>query len=506
MPAMPSDRQVTRVWGIPRSLRRVPLLAALPWAALPWVALPGVADSARAASHLVRPDGGGSFPTIQAALIGAAPGDTVLLADGVFLGEGNRDLDPAGRALVIRSQSGQAALCIIDCEGSQADRHRGFIFHTGEGPSTAVEDLTIRNGWGHDDPYGLPEAGAILIQDAEPTLRRCILADNYADFGGAILIYGATAPAIHACTFTGNEARLDAGGINCRDQSRPVITDCIFTDNASGSRGGGVLADDDSEPQVLGCTFTGNYGDNGGGAFYGCGTSNPYLADCTMEGNSADTYGAGISGGCFGHILVERTIIAFSTVGPAVGWYGNATVTLQCCDLYGNAGGDWTAQILDQYGINGNFAADPLFCDRVTGDLRLNGESPCLPRNHPMGDPCGVIGAWPVGCPGSGVEEAVPAARLELAPACPNPSADAVALRFWLAPAMPGEMTSVAVRIHDAAGRVVRTLLARPLEPGEHEIVWDGADDGGARVGPGIYWCRLTRGELTRGRPILRVR
>jgi hypothetical protein len=82
-------------------------------------------------------------------------------------------------------------------------------------------------------------------------------------------------------------------------------------------------------------------------------------------------------------------------------------VTLSCCDLFGNAGGDWVVGIADQEGIRGNFAADPLFCDPENGDLTLRSDSPCLPGNHPGGAACGLIGALGEGCaPPTAVERA----------------------------------------------------------------------------------------------------
>jgi hypothetical protein len=41
----------------------------------------------------VAPDGSGDAPTIQAAIDSSAPQDVVELADGTFIGPGNRDLD-----------------------------------------------------------------------------------------------------------------------------------------------------------------------------------------------------------------------------------------------------------------------------------------------------------------------------------------------------------------------------------------------------------------------------
>ena len=74
----------------------------------------GLAASTHAATWIVRADGSGDFPTIQAGLTGSAAGDTLELADGTYSGPGNFDLNPAGKDLVVRSQSGDPEACVID--------------------------------------------------------------------------------------------------------------------------------------------------------------------------------------------------------------------------------------------------------------------------------------------------------------------------------------------------------------------------------------------------------
>jgi hypothetical protein len=98
--------------------------------------------------------------------------------------------------------------------------------------------------------------------------------------------------------------------------------------------------------------------------------------------------------------IVENTIISFNHNGPALAWDSiqPGVPTLTCCDLYENAGGDWVDFVAAQYGINGNFSADPVFCGRSTGNLMLSAVSPCVPGNHPDGADCGLIGALGVGC------------------------------------------------------------------------------------------------------------
>ncbi|MCA9730275.1 MAG: hypothetical protein KC729_21520, partial [Candidatus Eisenbacteria bacterium] len=100
-----------------------------------------VSTGAGAATFLVLPDGNGDFPTISDAMAAASAGDTILLGDGIFLGAGNRDLDMGGRAMTVRSQSGDAAACILDCQS----QGRGFLFQLGE-DDAVLESFTIQNG------------------------------------------------------------------------------------------------------------------------------------------------------------------------------------------------------------------------------------------------------------------------------------------------------------------------------------------------------------------------
>jgi uncharacterized repeat protein (TIGR01451 family) len=71
----------------------------------------------------------------------------------------------------------------------------------------------------------------------------------------------------------------------------------------------------------------------------------------------------------------------------------------------------------------------------------------------------------------------------------PNPFRDATSFRFSLpAPA------STQLSVFDVTGRRVRTLLDRPLEAGQFDARWDGRDEGGRAVAPGVYFVRLQSG------------
>jgi hypothetical protein len=120
------------------------------------------------------------YPTIQAAIIASANGDVVIVADGVYTGTGNRDIDFGGKALTVRSEHGPES-CVIDCQASWNDRHRGFYFHTNETAAAVLDGFTIQNGWA---PYNEPcfySGGGILCQyNANPTIQNCILRANHA--------------------------------------------------------------------------------------------------------------------------------------------------------------------------------------------------------------------------------------------------------------------------------------------------------------------------------------
>ncbi len=55
---------------------------------------------------------------------------------------------------------------------------------------------------------------------------------------------------------------------------------------------------------------------------------------------------------------------------------------------------------------------------------------------------------------------------------------------------------AVSLRVFDVSGRLVRALLeGEVVAEGRQEVVWDGRDDGGRRVGSGTYFYRLESGE-----------
>jgi len=208
--------------------------------------------------------------------------------------------------------------------------------------------------------------------------------------GGAVYCHAGATPTIRNCVFTGNTGR-QGGGAYC--EGRATLIGCIFSGNVAEWEGGGLFCGD--EVTVTNCTFHGNSAEAGGGLYsYG---SDQAVTNCTFSGNSAD-YGGGLACDSSSPVL-RNTIIAFSSTGESIICWGNSNPDLSCCDLFGSAGGDWSAPcIAGQAAINGNISLDPLFCDAAAGNFRLQVASPCAPFSDPNPE-CDRIGAWPVGGP-----------------------------------------------------------------------------------------------------------
>lgn len=73
-----------------------------------------------------------------------------------------------------------------------------------------------------------------------------------------------------------------------------------------------------------------------------------------------------------------------------------------------------------------------------------------------------------------------------LRPSYPNPASPGTTIEFDLE-----SSARVDLRIFDASGRLVRTLMQSDRLSGRQRVVWDGRDDSGGRVAAGTYFYEL---------------
>jgi len=196
---------------------------------LPLLVIAGIATIAAAEVYVVEP--GGPL-TIQAAIDQCVDTDVVELLDGVYTGDGNRDLVLDGKEITIRSASGDPTACIIDCEANGSENHRGFTLDNGETLDTIIEGITIRGGnhaW----------TGGIFCQLA--TIRNCHFIDNEGSEGGGITMQDGGV--IEDCLFAGNHA-ASGGGVSvcCAIGVTASVSRCTFIGNTADLLGGGFRA------------------------------------------------------------------------------------------------------------------------------------------------------------------------------------------------------------------------------------------------------------------------
>ena len=161
-------------------------------------------------------DGPGDFNNIQAAIDDANNGDTIVVQPGTYQGQGNRDIDFKGKTITVKSVYGPT-YCVIDCNASETDPHRGFYFHSGEDANSVVDCFTITGAY---MALGWPNyrGGCIFCEESSPAIRNCIIRNNVACMGGGI----------------GANYYADVQIYNC------IIINNVATDNQFGD-GGGVL-------------------------------------------------------------------------------------------------------------------------------------------------------------------------------------------------------------------------------------------------------------------------
>lgn len=83
----------------------------------------------------------------------------------------------------------------------------------------------------------------------------------------------------------------------------------------------------------------------------------------------------------------------------------------------------------------------------------------------------------------------------------PNPFATVTTLAWRL-----DEERVVTLRVFDVRGRLVRTCVAGERQgPGEHRVAWEGTNESGARVAPGVYFARLDAGMQARTQRMVRL-
>jgi len=290
--------------------------------------------------------------------------------NGIYTGDGNRDLDFNGKAITVTSENGAEAT-IIDCQGREGEPHRGFYFHSGETLSSAIDGFTIKNGYGPLETWSSGTwsvGGGIYCTNSSPTITNNIITGNTAMYGGGIQCWEYSSPRVTNNVITRNSSSKGAG-IYCYKYCSATISNNTITENVAGWGGGGVQIDMFSSAEVVNNVIAENSAQWKGGGIY-CGNSSPMIINNTIAANSSQREGGGTYiWGNASPIIVNTILWGDSPEEIVLGGRGSITITYSCVQ------GSWPGA--------GNINADPLFLDAANADYHLQASSPCIDAGEP---------------------------------------------------------------------------------------------------------------------------
>jgi len=338
--------------------------------------------------------------SIQAVIDAAVDGDVVLVADGTYTGDGNRDIDLKGKAITVTSENGPDA-CIIDCEGQGG----GFYLHNKEDNTSIIRGFTITNGY-----LERPGSGIQCSRGSSPIIENCVINRCTSEIGGGG-IYCGYRTSVQDCIIKGNKGGVaciygeamisnctvtenyDRPGILCAmgrptiehstisknncgivlaASSKAIIKDCIISANIAKEEhnygiGAGIFCGTGSSPTISSAVIVGNFAEFGGGGIC-CNLSSPKINNCTIAHNKAGICGGGIWVFSNCYPAVSNCILWGNTaeIGNQIAqehpdYPGDSIVSVSYCDVQGGE-----AQIFAGYNHSldwglGNIEADPCF-------------------------------------------------------------------------------------------------------------------------------------------------
>lgn len=376
-----------------------------------------------------RPASGGNglswcsaFAGLQDALVVAEAGDSIRIADGTYVPDRGANQTPGDRASTFRLKSGvgvwggYAGCGAVDPDARDVDLYVSILsgdLSADDGPgfthradnayhvvtyddpaavNVVIDGFAIQSG--HADGTGplgtiTNQGSAIHIRDGSircmaggPTIRHCVLRDNWSlshaalndhglgttiestvfrdnfagEIGGGLLVFSGPT-SVSGCVFENNVVAGDGGGAwtghsddpTCVAPSEPTFTDCTFSGNSAQFNGGftgrgGGLFNELNKPTITGCTFLNNDADFQGGGVYSAETE-MQLVGSVFSGNTS---------------LVDTGSPSSGNGGGV--WMGSGAPIVRQCTFSGNVsrlyGGGLSAEFMSARIENCDFIAN----------------------------------------------------------------------------------------------------------------------------------------------------
>jgi nitrous oxidase accessory protein NosD len=251
------------------------------------------------------------FPSIQAAIAAASPGDTVVVAPGVY----RENLDFLGKGITVTSRHPQDAAVVAATIIDGGEQGSVVTFDSYEPPGAVLCGFTITNGSGKLQSSlnvlgsSARAGGGIRIgSESGPVIRNNLITKNRADLGGGVYACSISLALLEDNCIADNHALLGGGVRVAGDFRKPRTRDsgqqtpfrlrqCTVRHNRA-SIGAGVSIDRVSSPQIIDNTIHHNIAAWDGGGIAVWDRSSPEIRGNRIFDNQAGSvygYGGGIS-------------------------------------------------------------------------------------------------------------------------------------------------------------------------------------------------------------------